>query len=257
MIDGGLFSLEACPPGTTTMAVLWLCDDENSADAAVDFLQTLVAMLSGGITLGGKAARGIGLAQLNGSPVYRVYDLASVQDHAAWFDDRRAWQLAAKPFPVGKHLQPVPGADSAMLEVRFTLGIPRGQDILVGDGKGLEHEIEPQRIEAAHRTAVLAIAWRIAPRAFSQLGCPIRSARRQNCCGRRGPVSTAGGKGQKRSAAKKKTEVLNGDNSVGASCQRSSGGKGSRGRSVRWPTSSEACSRPAGSTFPTPMLLVR
>ena len=106
-------------------------------------------MLSGGITLGGKAARGIGLAQLNGSPVYRVYDLASVQDHAAWSDDRRAWQLAAKPFPVGKHLQPVPGADSAMLEVRFTLGIPRGQDILVGDGKGLEHEIEPQRIEAA------------------------------------------------------------------------------------------------------------
>jgi hypothetical protein len=35
--DGGLFSLEACPPGTTGLATLWLHDDDDSPDESAGF----------------------------------------------------------------------------------------------------------------------------------------------------------------------------------------------------------------------------
>ena len=51
--------------------------------------------------------------------------------------------------PSGQMLYPADDQDCQVLEVRFTLGIPRGQDLLVGDGQGLDHEIEPQRVVGA------------------------------------------------------------------------------------------------------------
>jgi CRISPR/Cas system CSM-associated protein Csm3 (group 7 of RAMP superfamily) len=145
---GGLFSLEACPPGTTTTAVLWLRDEGETADAALDLLRTIVGLLHGGITLGGKAARGIGLARLIGTATYRIYDLTNPETYGQWLDDHRAWR-AAGTLPTGESLHPATGNSHSWLQVRFCLGIPRGQDVLIGDGQGLDHEMEPQRVQAA------------------------------------------------------------------------------------------------------------
>lgn len=145
--DGGLFSLEACPPGTTTTVALWLRDQDDGPQAAADFLQTVVAILERGLTLGGKAARGIGLARLHGANGYRVYELSEVDGYAQWLDDHRAWRDLGK-VPAGRPLPPGRAAEGSWLEVRFCLGIPRGQDLLIGDGQGLDHETEPQRIRA-------------------------------------------------------------------------------------------------------------
>ena len=144
--DGGLFSLESCPPGTTATVAIWLRDDGESPDTAVDFLRTLVGLLQGGITLGGKSARGIGLARLRETPSHRTYDLTDLQAHAAWLDDYRAWRQDLKVIPAGQPLAARPKANATLLRVDFSLGIPRGQDVLVGDGQGLDHEIEPQRV---------------------------------------------------------------------------------------------------------------
>lgn len=155
--DGGLFSLQACPPGTKTTLALWLRDNEDSPDEAAAFLRLLVGFLERGIPLGGKAARGIGIARLCGQATYRVYELSDIDDYATWLDDRRAWRLDARKLPDGNVLTASPDATSSTLEIKFSLGIPRGQDILVGDGQGLTHEIEPQRVQAADGKAY----WRL------------------------------------------------------------------------------------------------
>ncbi len=91
--DGGLFTIELCPPGTTTTARLWLDDSEDDPGEAAQFLWHLVTYLNQGITLGGNAARGVGLAQVDGEVVYRRYNLEALDDHAEWLNDRRSWQL--------------------------------------------------------------------------------------------------------------------------------------------------------------------
>ncbi|MCO6454199.1 MAG: hypothetical protein J5I93_02685 [Pirellulaceae bacterium] len=145
---GGLFTLEACPPGTKTTAVLWLRDVEPAADMAKQFLQTVVHWFTDGLTLGGKSARGLGQAKLDGATTYCVYDLSNVGDYGRWLDDDRRWRQAGH-FPAGVPLEPLAVTADHPLEVDLVLGIPRGQDLLVGDGQGLQHEMEPQRVQAA------------------------------------------------------------------------------------------------------------
>ena len=147
--DGGLFTIESCPPGSTTTAALLLEDQDPDPENAPQFLRILVGFLDQGITLGGHAARGIGLAQLAGEIVYRRYNREDIDDHADWLDEYRAWRDDATCLPTKRHeLQPASSSDPEPNELRITvhLSIPRGQDLLVGDGQGLDHEIEPQRV---------------------------------------------------------------------------------------------------------------
>jgi len=146
--DGGLFSLEACPPGTRTKAALWLRDDDT-ADEGRRFLATLLGLIQRGLALGGKTARGLGWVSLDGQPVYREYDLTAPDGYADWLDDHRAWRSGAADRPSGETLHAAPAAGADVLQITLVLGIPRGQDLLVGDGQGLDHEIEPQRVQGA------------------------------------------------------------------------------------------------------------
>jgi CRISPR/Cas system CSM-associated protein Csm3 (group 7 of RAMP superfamily) len=154
--DGGLFSLEVCPPETVAALTLWLRDDADSPDEAIDFLKILAGLLQSGLTLGGNSARGIGFVRVQPPMVYRAFDLTQAEGCTAWLDDHRAWRAAPSDVPKGEAFQPGEIADS-ILQVDFTLGIPRGQDLLVGDGQGMNCEIEPQRIIAADGQAY----WRL------------------------------------------------------------------------------------------------
>lgn len=147
--DAALFSLEICPPGTHATVALWLQDDDPAPDAATQFLAALIDCLQNGVTLGGNAARGIGIATLTEGVRYWRYELDQVEDHAAWLNDHRAWRQHPTVLP-DRHLPlSTLGHDSThQLDIRFSLGIPRGQDLLVGDGQGASHEIEPQRVRA-------------------------------------------------------------------------------------------------------------
>lgn len=150
VVDGGLFSLEACPRGSSTIVAIWLHDDDESPGRSTEFLQTLVGLLQSGITLGGKSARGIGIVQLDpAETVYRIYDLTNAEDHAQYLDDFRQWKSPQKNRPGGDVLLADSAASANHLSVNLTLQIPRGQDLLVGDGQGLEHEMEPQRVVGA------------------------------------------------------------------------------------------------------------
>ena len=62
----------------------------------------LVECLAHGIALGGNAARGIGRVILPDLGVYRRYELAKVEDHAAWLNDHRAWRQNPATTPVSQ-----------------------------------------------------------------------------------------------------------------------------------------------------------
>lgn len=175
--DKGLFSLEVCPPETRAELTLWLRDDEDGGAASLEFLQALAGLLQSGLTLGGNAARGVGLVQIAGPMRYRCFDLTRPDQYAAYLDDHRRWRNKPELVPAGDELHAADVAQ-AMLHVQFQLGIPRGQDVLVGDGQGIDYEIEPQRVTAADGK----VYWRLPGASLRGLfrGWVTRLAARQN-----------------------------------------------------------------------------
>ncbi len=156
--DGGLYSLEACPPGSQAIAALWLEEDDPvESDDVSHFLETIVSWFDRGLRLGGKSNRGLGLARLAGPAIYRAYDLTDLDQHAQLLDDRIAWKNDRRKIPGGSKLAAANLANENSLVVHFKLAIPRGQDVLIADGQGFDHEMEPQRVIAAEGKSY----WRI------------------------------------------------------------------------------------------------
>lgn len=150
VLPGGLFSLEACPPHTKANVTLWLRDVDESPDESLQFLRTLVGIVQGGLTLGGNAARGLGLVRMRGEgATCHTYHLDRRQDAAAWLDDYRQWRMDPQQKFSGDTCLPVE-AVGQVLHVQLHLTIPRGQDLLIGDGRGLDHEMEPQYVKASN-----------------------------------------------------------------------------------------------------------
>jgi CRISPR/Cas system CSM-associated protein Csm3 (group 7 of RAMP superfamily) len=138
--DKAVFALESYPPGTRATLVLWL-DDADGALAADAILSRLATLFARGLVVGGHAARGVGWLELSGEPLARTYDLDTAASYGAYLDAHRTWRESGTTpngEVVGYH------ADEATLSVRFILTIPRGQDLLVADGRGVEYEAEPQ-----------------------------------------------------------------------------------------------------------------
>lgn len=149
VLPGGLFSLEACPPRTKANVTLWLRDDDDSPDQSLQFLRTLVGIVQGGLTLGGNAARGLGLVRLRPEGAsYHTYHLDRVQDAAAWLDDYRQWRMDPQRTFSGEVCRPA-GSIDQVLHVQLQFTIPRGQDLLIADGQGLDYEMEPQYVKAS------------------------------------------------------------------------------------------------------------
>jgi CRISPR/Cas system CSM-associated protein Csm3 (group 7 of RAMP superfamily) len=155
VLPGGLFSLQVLPPGCRTQVLLWL-HDEGEAPAAKAFLGQLVALLESGLTLGGHAARGIGRVEVAGAARYRLFDCGELEQHAEWLDEHRAWRKERKAPMNGEDLA-LAATPPGTLSVDLVLAIPAAQDLLVGDGQGLDHELEPQRVRCADGTE----RWRI------------------------------------------------------------------------------------------------
>ncbi|MBZ0153768.1 MAG: hypothetical protein K8J09_19750 [Planctomycetes bacterium] len=144
--DKSLFRLQALPPGTRTTAILVLDSDEPEAK---EFLAQLVGLFAAGLTVGGSVARGIGIAEIAGEPRYRRFALHLPQDRADWLDESWAWRDPKghrAPWS-GEVLRPAAVARDLVLELR--LAVPRGQDLCVADGRGVEHEAEPQCVQHA------------------------------------------------------------------------------------------------------------
>lgn len=156
--DQGLFSLEALAPGTKATLVLWVEDPEDVP--AQEFLAQLLGLLRGGLIFGGNGARGIGRAVVREGVRHRRFALGELEDYVAWLDESWAWRSQGEIPTSGDGLEPVRAEaddDGDTLEVDFELAVPRGQDVCVADGVGLDHAIEPHRTS----TASGQVRWRI------------------------------------------------------------------------------------------------
>lgn len=129
-IEGGLFELESCPPGTRAGMTLWLRESVCAARAA--FERELAKVLRDGLAFGGNSNRGIGFADLEtgGIRVSR-YDLSNVEEHARYLDDHLRWRAGdaltdGSPLDFGQ-------SQVTTLTITLRLRLPRGQDILIGD----------------------------------------------------------------------------------------------------------------------------
>jgi CRISPR/Cas system CSM-associated protein Csm3 (group 7 of RAMP superfamily) len=144
VVDGGLFTVASCAPGARATPVLWLHASEPDSRA---FLAQLVGLFDAGLTLGGAASRGVGRAVVDRSgtgPRYRSFELTRAEDLGSWLDEHRAWRAGLVP-EQGEPVTPIQAPDR-QLRVRLRFGVPRGQDVLVGDGMGLDHDVEPQMV---------------------------------------------------------------------------------------------------------------
>ena len=147
--EGGLFSMESCPPGTSTTAYLWLTENAEG-NGSKEFLSRIVAIINSGICLGGQSARGIGIMQLSSDAKLRTFNLSDIEEHVAMLDIDH--QLRSSPNFTIHGASSLTGlvADRPVLQIELQLRVPRGQDILVGDGAGLERDTEPQRVTGAN-----------------------------------------------------------------------------------------------------------
>mgnify|MGYP003588466438 CR=1 FL=1 len=147
-LNAGLFTLQSLPPGSHTNACLWLHYDGEPGTAKA-FLSDLVGIIRSGLTLGGHAARGIGRAQLAEQKAqYRAFDCSNLEEHAAMLDENSAWRNG-HALTGGAPLEPSSEVDGQTLRIDLALAISPGEDMLVGDGQGLDYEVEPQRVKCA------------------------------------------------------------------------------------------------------------
>jgi len=151
--DGGLFSLESCPPGTTAEACVWILEPSGTAlddsESVPQFAKTLVSLLSDGLTVGGNSARGIGKVELGDGTAFRSFQLDDLNQHAAYLDAERLIRLSRVAEIDGLESLSPTGACAKILNIEMDFQIPRGQDLLVADGQGLGHQLEPQRLQHA------------------------------------------------------------------------------------------------------------
>lgn len=161
VLDKGLFSIQACLPGTTSGCVIWLNPCDCTTEAAEDFLQTLVGMfdkVGGGLIVGGNSARGVGRAILKEDAKFQSFDLSDPQQYGRYLHARRELAGAESSDAISAIIksdkdnwQTMKGKASRTdrLTIQLTLTIPRGQDILIADGQGSAAGMEPQRIQGA------------------------------------------------------------------------------------------------------------
>jgi len=164
--DKALFSLEALAPGTRTCLSLTLnpevtqdpdtdlSSDPNFEDAQ-RFLQEIAGILNHGLMVGGSSNRGIGRMILTTPCRVSRFDTSRKQDLARYLDTvyqelqclKNGEQVPLQGEEICPDQDTAPG-----LTVDLTLGIPRGEDLLVGDG-----EPQPQVVTFADGTK----HWRI------------------------------------------------------------------------------------------------
>ncbi|MBQ2821086.1 MAG: hypothetical protein IJF17_05810 [Thermoguttaceae bacterium] len=157
VLDGALFSLESCPPGTLAEVLLWLEGSSENKKRDKAFLAHLAGFFipeRGGFLVGGNAARGIGRAVFRQGKmaVFQAFDFTDAGALGKYLDFRQNIPSADAVKDWKPVSFPENGESSDRLTVQFELKIPRGQDILIADG-----DMAPQRV----RNREGKLCWRI------------------------------------------------------------------------------------------------
>jgi CRISPR/Cas system CSM-associated protein Csm3 (group 7 of RAMP superfamily) len=140
---GGLFSFEAVPPMSTATLSMILEPGAGESEEYDAFIADLVNILGAGLLVGGHSNRGIGRMALADDLYVRDFDLATVDGSADFLDAQYEERLNGV-VPSGQKYRP--GMQENRLEIKLELGIPRGEDLLIGDGQETDYALQPQSV---------------------------------------------------------------------------------------------------------------
>ena len=140
---GALFTLESLPPMSKALLSFTLKDGAGEEEQYETFKKDLATILSSNLLVGGSSNRGIGRMVLNGEVLCQSFDLSN-SDGVADFMDAEYKERTSGVQLVGDPIEK--GEISEKTTITIELGIPRGEDILVGDGQERDYSLQPQRV---------------------------------------------------------------------------------------------------------------
>ncbi len=144
---GGLFEIERIAPGSKGFLVFFLQSYADREDQDKTVLADLEGAFAGGLVFGGNSNRGMGRAVVpNNSIRYECFDLRKAEDTRRYLDVLYSYD-PDKEASFGQRRQLTVPADTAdkLLHLEVTFHIPRGQDLLIADGRAMV----PQRAQRA------------------------------------------------------------------------------------------------------------
>ncbi|MDT8380201.1 MAG: RAMP superfamily CRISPR-associated protein [Desulfotignum sp.] len=140
---GGLFSFEAIPPMSKAILSIILEPGAGESEEYDAFIDHLVGILGTGLLVGGHTNRGVGRMMLVDDVSVRDFDLATV-DGSADFLDAQYEEMNKGVVLSGRKFRPE--TQQNHLEIKLELGIPRGEDLLIGDGQETDYALNPQSV---------------------------------------------------------------------------------------------------------------
>ncbi len=157
VVNNGLYSIESCPPNTSTIVGLWVRDQgEVIADQIEEFIALVTKRFGQSPFSGGSSNRGFGRIALNGNCKVFRYDLSDIEQQAAYLTANREWRMTGRvktgiQYSLSESViaNDKPWMTDQVFQLALTLKIPRGQDILVADGIGENGFPEPQKVTSA------------------------------------------------------------------------------------------------------------
>ncbi|MCF0223309.1 MAG: hypothetical protein HUK20_03495, partial [Fibrobacter sp.] len=133
VVKNGLFSVESVVPGASGVFCLYIKADADDSEKCIE---TLSKVLGNSLTIGGNRNRGMGRIEFKNLESCR-FNLDNAEDYADWLSTRYA---DAK----GLHYTPKKNSrfeateDTSVLKLKLDIGIPRGEDFVIGYGETLD-----------------------------------------------------------------------------------------------------------------------
>ena len=151
---GALICLEAIPPMSDASLSITLASEGETSESCAAFISDIAGIIGNGLIAGGNSNRGIGRMKLSGDVYVCSFNLDTVDGVAGFMDAMYAERKNGISLTgtTQKVLE-----DQERLSVSLELGIPRGEDLLVGDGQEMDYALQPQSVTFADGTR----HWRI------------------------------------------------------------------------------------------------
>ncbi|MDY0222423.1 MAG: RAMP superfamily CRISPR-associated protein [Desulfobacterium sp.] len=154
VVKGGLFSLEAVPPMALASLSITLKPGASDPEECAAFVCDIIGVIGNDPIVGGNSNRGIGRMKVVDGVYLRTFDLDSVDGVADFMDAE--YNEREKGVELAGVKQEIPETEDK-LTLSVELGIPRGEDVLVGDGQETDYALQPQSVMFADKTE----HWRI------------------------------------------------------------------------------------------------
>lgn len=153
--EGGLFSMEATPPGTRCRMVVWIHQQTSdlaavTEDQILELMHLVHERFKTGLHIGGSSNRGMGMGVIADGEHARSkrFDLTNLESHAEYLEAHLAWRRGEHVPGLSNFVSAATLKTDDSVEFQLSFAIPTGQDILVADGQASDVQLEPQRVLA-------------------------------------------------------------------------------------------------------------